>query len=86
MRQPEVWGHGSIAVFLVIVAILLLAPLFMGSVSPPGIPLILVFPLVIAALITFLIVWGKKLVEHNAIVLNVLLCAIVKIILHGACI
>ncbi|XP_057428586.1 uncharacterized protein LOC130722017 [Lotus japonicus] len=56
MRQPEVWGHGSIVAFLIIAAILLFGPLFMGAISPPGIPLVLVFPVVIVAVLIFLIV------------------------------
>lgn len=56
MWLPEVWGTGSILVFLIIVAILLFGPLFMGSVSPPGILLLLVFPVVLAAVIIFLII------------------------------
>ncbi|KAK7412749.1 hypothetical protein VNO78_04345 [Psophocarpus tetragonolobus] len=55
MRQPEVWGHGSIVIFLIIVAILLFGPLVMGFPSSPGIPLLLVFPVVLAAVITFLL-------------------------------
>ncbi|OIV96051.1 hypothetical protein TanjilG_27155 [Lupinus angustifolius] len=59
MKQPEVWGHGSIAIFLVIVAIILLGPLFMGPISPPGIPLLLVFPVIIAVVIILLIVFSN---------------------------
>jgi len=56
MSQPEVWVHGSIVIFLIIVAIILLGPLFMGPVTPPGIPLLMVFPLVLIAVWIFLVV------------------------------
>lgn len=56
MAQPEVCGEGSIVAFLIIVAIILLGPFFMGIVSPPGIPLLLVIPVVLAAVLIFLIV------------------------------
>ncbi|KAK7331156.1 hypothetical protein VNO77_25373 [Canavalia gladiata] len=58
MGQPEVWGKGTIAIFLVIVAILVFGPLLMGPVSPPGIPLLLLFPVVLVALLIFLVVGG----------------------------
>ncbi|KAF7803876.1 putative transmembrane protein [Senna tora] len=54
MAQPEVWGHGSIVAFLVIVAILLVGPWFMGPISPPSFPLLLIFPIVMAAVLIFL--------------------------------
>ncbi|KAG2395594.1 uncharacterized protein LOC124819649 [Vigna umbellata] len=56
MRQPEVWGHGSVVIFLIIAAILLVGPLLMGTSTPPGIPLLMVFPVVIAAVLIFLVV------------------------------
>ncbi|AES64548.1 transmembrane protein, putative [Medicago truncatula] len=59
MKQPEVWGIGSLVAFLIIVAILVFGPFFMGPVSPPGYLLLLVFPVVIAALIIFLIICSK---------------------------
>ncbi|KAF1890702.1 hypothetical protein Lal_00013297 [Lupinus albus] len=68
MKQPEVWGHGSIAIFLVIVVIVLLGPLFMGPISAPGLPLLMMFPVIIAV----------TCVESHAVVLNVLFCGIVK--------
>ncbi|KAG4946029.1 hypothetical protein GLYMA_15G120000v4 [Glycine max] len=59
MRQPEVWGHGSIVIFFIIVAILVFGPLLMGVPSPPGIPLLLVFPVVLAAIMIFLIAFSN---------------------------
>ncbi|KAK7332446.1 hypothetical protein VNO80_29198 [Phaseolus coccineus] len=55
MRQPEVWGHGSILIFCIIVAILLFGPFLMGIPSPPGIPLLMVFPVVIIVILIFLV-------------------------------
>ncbi|QCD77304.1 uncharacterized protein LOC114188579 [Vigna unguiculata] len=56
MKQPEVWGHGSVLIFLIIVGILLVGPLVMGTPTPPGIPLLMLFPIVIIALFIFLVV------------------------------
>ncbi|XP_027338237.1 uncharacterized protein LOC113852196 [Abrus precatorius] len=59
MKQPEVWGHGSIAIFITIAAILVFGPFVMSPISPPGIPLLLVFPVVLAAIVIFLIVFSN---------------------------
>ncbi|XP_020202282.1 uncharacterized protein LOC109788054 [Cajanus cajan] len=48
-----------ILILFIIAAFLLLAPLFMVPLSPPGIPLLLVFPVVLAAILTFLIVFSN---------------------------
>ncbi|RYR63209.1 hypothetical protein Ahy_A04g021006 [Arachis hypogaea] len=45
MRQPEVWGQASVVIFCTIAGILLLGPFFMGTVSPPQIPLLSLYPL-----------------------------------------
>ena len=63
MRQPEVWGHGSVVIFLIIAGILLFGPFFLGSASPPGIPLLLVYPVVLAAVLIFLIVVSRWLLR-----------------------
>ncbi|XP_028800378.1 uncharacterized protein LOC114755677 [Neltuma alba] len=56
MEQPKIWGPGSIIAFFIIVAIQFLMPLFMGPVSPPTLPLILIFPIVLATILIFLII------------------------------
>ncbi|KAK7331155.1 hypothetical protein VNO77_25372 [Canavalia gladiata] len=61
MRQPEVWGQGSITIFLIISAILVFGPLFMGPVSLPGIPLLLLFPVVLVAVLIFLVIIEQKI-------------------------
>lgn len=50
------WGVGSVVALLLMVAVLVFVPLGMGPglLQPPSIPMLLVFPLFLAAVFIFL--------------------------------
>ncbi|XP_030456930.2 uncharacterized protein LOC115677846 [Syzygium oleosum] len=58
MEEDYGWGSGSILMIVVVAAVLLLAPLVMGSVQPPGLSL-LFFPVVLVAVFLFLCLSSK---------------------------
>jgi len=55
MTQPGEWDRGSILIFFIIVVMILFGPLFMGPVTPPEIPLLMVFVVALTAIWILLI-------------------------------
>ncbi|KAL7592450.1 hypothetical protein Lser_V15G31942 [Lactuca serriola] len=49
------WGVGSVVAMLFVVGCLLFLPLVMGPVAPPSFPVLLIIPVVLAAVLIFLI-------------------------------
>ncbi|KAI3495125.1 hypothetical protein L1887_37302 [Cichorium endivia] len=49
------WGVGSVVAMLFVVGCMLFLPLVMGPVAPPSIPVLLLIPVMLAAILIFLI-------------------------------
>ncbi|KAI3784285.1 hypothetical protein L1987_43382 [Smallanthus sonchifolius] len=48
------WGVGSVLAMLLVVAFLMFLPLGMGAVAPPSLPLVVLVPVLLVAIIIFL--------------------------------